>query len=342
MPITQPSLSTAKETALIVELSRSMAAAADEGPGVVSAAPFDGSVDTGPVPSRFADYCTLAKVRLNMMVLITTAVGYHMATSAAGSATSMGGGGRWVGLLHVLIGTGLTAGASAVLNQWMEMDRDRKMPRTRNRPLPAGRVRPTEALIFGMILGAAGLGYLAATTNMLTFWVGVLTIGSYLLVYTPLKTVSTLNTIVGAVPGALPPVMGYAAGAGVLGPGAMALFGILFLWQMPHFLAIATLYREDYRAGGYKMLPVVDPDLTATSRQVLIYCAALLLVSIAPSLFGMTGVLYAATALLLGTGFAMAGGLLAMTRTRKDARILFFASIIYLPLLLVVMVLDKT
>jgi protoheme IX farnesyltransferase len=273
------------------------------------------------------------------MVLISAAVGFHLATSAAGSAS--GSGSRWVGLLYVLIGTGLTAAASAVINQWIEIDRDRRMPRTRNRPLPAGRISPREALIFGVILGIAGLTFLALFTNLLTFWLGVGTLVSYLAVYTPLKTRSTLNTIVGAVPGALPPVMGYAAGAGVLGPGAVALFGILFLWQMPHFLAIATLYREDYRVGGYRMLPVVDPDLSATSRQILIYCAALLLVSITPSLFGLTGILYAASALLLGTGFAMAGGLFALTRSRQDARTLFFASIIYLPLLLVAMVLDK-
>lgn len=305
----------------------------------ISAAPFDGSVPTASTPTRFADYCTLAKLRLNLMVLITTAVGFHMATSAAGSASHSGF--RWIDLFHVLLGTGLTAAASAALNQWMEINRDRKMPRTRNRPLPAGRLSPTEALLFGLVLAALGLGYLALFTNTLTFLLGLATLITYLLIYTPLKTVTTLNTIIGAIPGALPPVMGYAAGAGTLGPGALSLFGILFLWQMPHFLAIATLYRDDYRLGGYKMLPVVDPDLTATSRQILIYSAALLLVSITPSLFGMTGIIYAASALLLGTAFAMTGGLMALTRTRKDARTLFFASIIYLPLLLVVMVLDK-
>lgn len=297
---------------------------------MVTAAPFDGSV-TARKPSRLSDYATLAKLRLNFMVLVSAAVGYHMAVDVI----------HWLPLLHVLIGTGLTAASSAVLNQWMEIERDRKMPRTRNRPLPAGRVSEVEALVLGLLLGVLGLGYLAITTNFLTFTLGLLTLATYLAIYTPLKTRSTLNTIVGAIPGAIPPLMGYTAAANMVTTESLILFAIMFLWQMPHFLAIATLYREDYRAGGYVMLPVVDPKLTATSRQALVYLAALLLVSLAPSLFEMTGTLYATVALLLGTVFMMSGAQLATTRTRKDARMLFFVSIAYLPLLLGVMVYDK-
>jgi heme o synthase len=302
----------------------------DEGPGVVTAAPFDGSIPVARDRSRLSNYITLCKPRLNFMVLVSTAVGFYVAAPFNALA-----------LLHVLIGTALTAAASAVLNQWMERDRDLLMPRTRNRPLPAGRVAPVEALILGLVLSALGLGYLAWFCNLLTFALGAMTLVTYLGIYTPLKTVSTLNTVIGAIPGALPPVMGFAAATGDIGHGAMSLFAILFLWQMPHFLAIATLYREDYRAGGYVMLPVVDESLRSTSRQSLIYLSALLLVSLTPTLFGLTGVFYAAAALFLGIGFFLAGAQQAISRTRKDARMLFFVSIIYLPLLLTAMVIDK-
>lgn len=304
---------------------------ADEGPGVVSAAPFDGSV-VGKRRSRWADYQVLCKVRLNMMVLVSAAVGFFMAPAATFG---------WVTFLHMLFGTGVTAAASGVLNQWMEIDRDRRMPRTRNRPLPAGRISAREGLIAGLILSLVGLGWLLAFTNVLTFTLGAATLGSYLFLYTPLKVRSTLNTVVGAVPGALPPVMGYAAAAGVLDWKAAVLFGILFMWQMPHFLAIATLYREDYRAGGYVMLPVVDPELTDTARQSVLYLGALTIVSLMPSMFRMTGLAYTGVAVLLGAGFMSAGVQFALRRTRADARRMFFASIAYLPLLLVTMVLDK-
>lgn len=320
-----PLAGTAAQVSIAAQVS-----AVDEGPGVVTAAPFDGSVAVAP-KSRLADYATLCKLRLNLLVLITTAVGYHMASVGAG----------WVGLLHVLIGTGLTAAASAVINQWMEVERDRRMPRTRNRPLPSGRVGLNEALVLGCGLGVAGLAYLLLMTPSLTFVLGVVTLASYLAIYTPLKTASTVNTLVGAVPGALPPVMGYVAAGAGLDAGAAALFGILFLWQIPHFLAIATLYREDYRVGGYRMLPVIDPDLLATGRQVVVYCLALLAVSVAPTVLGMTGIAYAWVALLLGAGFAGTGISFALHRTRKDARLLFFASIIYLPLVLLAMVVGR-
>lgn len=303
-------------------------AAADEGPGVITAAPFDGSVAVAP-RSRLADYATLCKVRLNLLVLVTTAVGYKLSTTATAS---------WSGFVHVLVGTALTAAASAVLNQWLEVERDRRMPRTRNRPLPANRISSREAVALGLLLGFVGLAYLAAFTPALTFVLGVVTLLSYLLIYTPLKTRSSLNTLVGAVPGALPPVMGYTAAGG--GPDAIAaaLFGILFFWQIPHFLAIATLYREDYRAGGYCMLPCTDPDLHATARQVVLHVVLLLAVSVLPSLLGVASPLYLVTAAALGTLFLAAALSFACHRTRRDARTLFFASIAYLPLLLVALV----
>lgn len=303
----------------------------DEGPGTVTAAPFDGSVAVIP-RSRLGDYATLCKVRLNLLVLITTAVGYKLAASANAS---------WVGFVHVLIGTGLTAAASAVLNQWIEVERDRLMPRTRNRPLPAGRVTSNEALALGATLAVAGLSYLWLFTPTATFLLGLVTLLSYLVVYTPLKTRSTLNTLVGAVPGAMPPVMGYTAAGGGLDAVAAALFGMLFFWQIPHFLAIATLYREDYRVGGYRMLPCDDPDLLATARQVVLHCLLLLAVSVLPPLLGVAGPVYLVAATVLGTLFLAAAVAFAWHRTRRDARTLFFASIAYLPLLLVALVLGS-
>jgi protoheme IX farnesyltransferase len=318
------------------------AAPLDDGPGAVSAAPFDGSVPRARRYTRFADYQVLSKVRLNMMVLVSTAVGFHMASpAAAAGGPSNHPAFRWLLFLNALIGTGLTAAASGVLNQWIEIDRDRLMPRTRNRPLPAGRISPREGLILGIVLAVAGLGYLLAFTNVLTFALGAATLAVYLFIYTPLKVRSTLNTIVGAVPGAIPPLIGYAAAADVIDWKAMVLFAILFLWQMPHFLAIATMYREDYRAGGYKMLPVLDTDLTDTARQSVLYLGALLVTSLIPTLFHFTGPIYTIVALLLGGAFLATGLQFAMHRTRKDARVMFFASISYLPLLLIAMVFDK-
>jgi heme o synthase len=293
--------------------------------------------DTAPaaaqsVPSRWADYFELTKPRMNFLVVITTMVGFYMAAHV---------GIDWVLLLHTLLGTALTAAGASVLNQYVERDIDRLMPRTVDRPVPAGRVAPIEALIYGVALGAAGVVYLAVLVNLLTALLGAVTLGTYVLLYTPMKRWTTLNTVIGAVPGAIPPMMGFTAAQGALSPEALAVFGILFFWQMPHFLAIAILYRDDYAKGGLKMLPVVDADLSVTGRQILLYGAALIPASLAPVQLGMAGATYFTCATLLGIAFLTFGVSCATTRTRDDARKLFLASIVYLPLLLAAMMLDK-
>ncbi len=292
------------------------------------------------MPSRANDFYELTKPRLNFLVLVTTLVGYDMA--AHGRAD-------WGRLVPTLVGTALTAAGASVLNQVIEREPDKLMPRTRNRPLPAGRVSPAEGTAYGVVLGLAGIALLALAVNGLTAALGAFTLLSYIAVYTPLKRVTTLNTVVGAVPGAVPPVMGWTAVHGTLHDPhaallfcqAAVLFFILFLWQMPHFLAIATLYRRDYAAGGFKMLPVVDESLAVTGRQMVLYAAALIPVTLLPTVLGMTGLVYFPIAFVLGMGYLSFGVAAAATRERADARKLFFASIIYLPVLLAVMTTDK-
>jgi heme o synthase len=284
-------------------------------------------------PSRATDYYELTKPRMNFLVVVTTLVGFYMAAAEHGI--------DWVLLINTVLGTALTAAGAATLNQYLERDADRLMPRTRNRPLPSGRIAPVEALAFGAGLSFAGVAHLTFAVNAITALLGAITLASYLFVYTPLKRVTSLNTVVGAVPGAIPPMMGVTAVHGAVTPAAIALFAILFFWQMPHFLAIAILYRRDYAAGGFKMLPVVDGDLSTTSRMIVLYGAALIPVTLAPPLLGMAGPVYFTVAVLLGLAFLTFGLSCAATRTRDDARKLFFASIIYLPLLLAVMMLDR-
>jgi protoheme IX farnesyltransferase len=283
-------------------------------------------------PSRFADLFSLTKPRMNVLVLATTAVGYYMAIDRWTS---------WLPLIHLLLGTGMTAAAASVLNQVIERNHDRLMPRTRNRPLPAGRIAPTEALILGIALSLTGTLYLALAVNILTAVLGTFTLLSYIFLYTPLKRITSLNTVVGAIPGAIPPVMGFTAVDGALSPQAISLFGILFLWQMPHFLAIAILYRNDYAAGGFKMLPVIDKDLSVTSRQILLYSLALVPVTLLPVALNMAGAAYFCTATLLGMAFFTFGINVAATKSRDDAKRLFVASIIYLPILLATLMLNK-
>jgi protoheme IX farnesyltransferase len=286
-------------------------------------------------PSRLNDFYELTKPRMNFMVLITTMVGYYMASGTTVDHPS------WRRVLNTLIGTALTAAASGVLNQVIERDYDKLMPRTKNRPLPAGRVTRLEAAIYGIVLGITGVTYLTLLVNALTALLGLITIVGYLFVYTPMKRWSTLNTVIGAIPGAIPPVMGWTAAHNALTPQAAILFCILFFWQMPHFLAIAIMYRRDYAAGGFKMLPVIDEDLAITSRQIIMYGVALIPVTLMPTLIGMTGPIYFVIAVVLGLGFLCFGLSCAATRNRSDARKLFFASIIYLPLLLTAMMMDK-
>jgi protoheme IX farnesyltransferase len=283
-------------------------------------------------PSRLNDFYELTKPRMNLLVVLTTTVGFYMASV---------GPIHWLLLLNTVIGTALTAAGAAVLNQLVERDFDKLMPRTKNRPLPGGRVAPVEALIYGVVLGFSGVAYLTLLVNFLTAFLGAATLLSYLFIYTPMKRWTTLNTVIGAVPGAIPPMMGVTAVQGVLSMDAISLFAILFFWQMPHFLAIAILYRQDYAAGGFKMLPVVDKDLNCTGHQIVLYALALIPASLLPVLVHMSGPVNIAAAILLGLMFLSYGVMCAVRKTRVDARKLFFASIIYLPLLLLVMMLDR-
>lgn len=286
----------------------------------------------GDTSGRWAVWTELIKARLTALVVLTTLVGFYLG---------------WRGpmdyplLFHVLFGTGLLASGAAALNQFLERDLDGKMQRTEHRPLPAGRLRPETALLFGGVCSVLGLGHLALLVNWWTSFLGALTLVSYLFVYTPLKRVTTLNTVIGGVPGALPPLMGWVAARGEIPVEGWALFAIQFFWQVPHFLAIAWLYREDYARAGFVMLPVVDAGGAATGRQAVSYALGLLPVSLCPAWLGVVGPLYAAGALVLGAAFLVCAIRFARQLSRSSARQLFFASILYLPVLLGLMVIDK-
>jgi len=245
-------------------------------------------------------------------------------------------------LIETLIGVALVAAGTNAFNQLRERDVDARMQRTRGRPLPSGRLTPRAAAVFAAVISIVGVAYLALAVNLLTAGLAALTLASYVLFYTPLKRKTSLNTLIGAVPGALPIVGGWTAAGGELGPAVAALFWILFLWQLPHFLALAWIYRDDYRRGGLAMLSVDDPDWRRTGRMMLLYATALLPVSLLPTLLGVTGALYFFGALALGLAYT--GASMAMTRAATTARAwrVFFVSIVYLPALLTLMVLDKT
>jgi len=275
----------------------------------------------------------LFKARLTTLVLLTTAVGFYV-----GSRPPM----AWVLMLNTLFGTALLAGGASALNQLLEREHDAKMRRTQDRPLPSGRLTADAVLIIGGSCGMLGLIYLALTVNMVTAALVAVTIGSYLFVYTPLKRITTLNTVIGAIPGALPPLMGWTAARGEISGEGWCLFAILCFWQLPHFLAIAWMYREEYARAGFVMLPVVDPTGERTGRQALSHTLGLLPVSLCPFLFKMAGPVYLGGAFLLGLGFLWCAFQFSRQLTLSRARLLFFASIIYLPSLLGLMVLDKT
>jgi protoheme IX farnesyltransferase len=278
-------------------------------------------------------YLELSKARLASFVVLTAVVGYLL-----------GGGGDThpSTLAWVAIGTALSAFGANILNQLLEADRDRLMERTRGRPLPSHRVGRREVTAWGLGSAALGLGVLAAGTNWLTAGLSLFTILLYVLVYTPLKVRTPFNTAVGAVCGAVPPMMGWTAGAGRLELGAWILFGILFFWQVPHFLSLAWLYRTDYERGGFRMLPSVDRDGDLTGRLAVLYAAALLPITAALSWTGLSGTVFLVSSQLLGIGFAMVGWTFLRLRSQTAARRLFFASIVYLPLLMVLMVSDRT
>jgi len=284
------------------------------------------------VRRRLADYAALTKPRVVAMVLVTTAAGYYL-----GSA----GTPRLVPLLHALAGTALAAAGTLALNQYMERDLDARMERTRHRPLPEGRLHAAEALGVGLVLLTAGLLFLAGTTNAVATLVTAGIAATYLLLYTPLKPVTSLCSLVGAVPGALPPVAGWAAARGTLGAEPWILFAIMFLWQIPHSLAIGRMYRDDYARAGIRVLPVVDRDGASTGVQVVTNCLALLPVALLPTLVGLAGSVYFLVALALGLGFLWSAIGLARSGSAAAARRLLFASLVYLPVLLGVMALDK-
>jgi protoheme IX farnesyltransferase len=314
------------------QLSASHSAAAEVvADGVAGAAGVAGVTVVAARPLAAADLLEMTKPGITLMVLLTAALGFLLAGGAALS---------WQ-LAATLAGTGLVAAGASVLNQFWEKESDALMRRTARRPLPAGRIDPDLALLFGVALGIAGLLELALAVNALTSALGAVALAGYVFVYTPLKKVSSLATVVGAIPGAVPPMMGWCAVRGEVDLAAWVLFGILFFWQMPHFLAIAWLCREDYARGGFPMLPVLDPGGAWTARQSVLYGAALVPVSLLPSLLGLAGHLYFAGALLSGItylGFCLA---FARRRSTAGARRLMFASLLYLPAVLAVMLLDR-
>jgi protoheme IX farnesyltransferase len=279
-----------------------------------------------------ADYLELTKPRITMTVVMTALVGYVMAARAPVNPAH---------LALALAGTALVAAGASALNMVLERRTDALMLRTRNRPVAAGRLRVTDAVAFAGALTVAGLAVLRFGSGPLAAAVAFVTWATYLFAYTPLKTRTSLSTIVGAFPGALPPVIGWTAARGQIEPGAVVLFAILFLWQIPHFLAIASIYREDYARGGLPMLPVLDPEGRVTGRQAVANSFALLLVSVVPTIAGLAGRLYLAGAILLGIGFTSVAVWSALRRTLASARALFLASIVYLLALCTLLLVDR-
>jgi protoheme IX farnesyltransferase len=281
---------------------------------------------------RLADFVMLTKPRLNLLVLITTLAGLYLA-SPTGVETTL--------LVNTLVGTALVAGGAAALNQVWERQTDALMRRTRARPLPGGRLGTGEGTWFGVLLSAVGIVLLAVGVNLTAAGVAAATLVSYVLVYTPLKRRTSLATLVGAIPGALPPVIGWSAATGRIPLPALVLFGIVFFWQMPHFLAIAWLYRDDYARAGIPLLPVLEPDGRRTGHQALIYTAALWPVSLLPAVIGLGGVPYMIVATVLGLVFVWLSLRFARQRSMPNARALFLFSITYLPILLGALVADR-
>ena len=279
------------------------------------------------------DYLDLTKPRITVLILICTAVGYFF-----GSPNSF----HLAQFVHVLLGTALMASGTAALNQWYEADSDAKMRRTSKRPIPAGRIKRIDGLLFGALLSVAGFTDLWFGTNALAAALGLFTLATYIFLYTPLKRRSAVCTTVGALPGAMPPLIGYAAASGGLDARALALFLILFVWQFPHFYAIAWMYREDYARGGIRMLPVIEPDGESTARRIVACSILLIPISLVPRLLSMTGSIYPAAAIAAGLGLLYFGARLDRERTLARARHVLIASVLYLPLVLALMVIDRT
>jgi protoheme IX farnesyltransferase len=279
-----------------------------------------------------SDFAELVKARLTLLVLLTTAVGYYLA--AVGPINP-------AGLFHAVFGTALAAAGAAALNQWWERRLDALMHRTKTRPIPAGRMLPRDALILGCLLSIGGVVYLATVCNWLSALLAAATIVIYIFAYTPLKRVSTFNTLVGAIPGALPPVVGWAAASGRVDIGAWSLFAILFFWQLPHFFAIAWMYREDYARAGFEMISKDDASGARSASQSVLFCILLLLISGIPQFLGLVSAVYLIVELVLNGLFIFVAMRFLRTQQASDARRLFLTSIAYLPLLLGALVLTK-
>ena len=298
-------------------------------------APIDAAAVAVSEPRRatsVGDYIALTKPRLNFLVVATSAAGYYLGGSGSADFVSMA---------QAVAGTALVAAGAAALNQLYERDTDALMRRTRLRPLPAGRIAASEARIFGLALSAAGLLVLVARANWLSAALALATLVTYLAIYTPLKRRTPLSTIVGAVPGALPALIGWAASHGSIDRSGAALFAIVFCWQLPHFMAIAWLYRDDYAKAGFPMLPVIDPDGRRAGKQAVYWGVLLILASVEPSFSGLAGQAYLAVALVLGAAFFWLAARFAMARNEATARALFYGSITYLPLLWIAMIANK-
>ena len=279
-------------------------------------------------------YIELTKPRITWLILMSTAVGYFFGLDREAPF-------NWALLIHTLVGTGLIASGTAALNQWWERESDKLMRRTASRPLPMGLLTARRALWFGIALALAGAAELAIWVNVLSALLGAFTLAAYLFVYTPMKSRTHLSTVVGALPGAMPPLMGYAAASGLLNRESWSLFFILFVWQFPHFLAIAWMYRDDYARAGIRMLPVVEPDGKSTSRQIILYATTLIPISLLPVMLGMSGKIYLVGAMILGLWFLYTGVRVAFDRTNVRARHVLLASVIYLPMIYGLMVLDR-
>ena len=282
------------------------------------------------------DYIELTKPRITWLILMSTGIGYFFGLPSHAWREI-----NWLLLLHTILGTGLIASGTAALNQWYERAADLKMHRTAGRPLPSGRLIAGRALAFGIALSVAGFLELWLGVNLLSGLIGAFTLASYLFLYTPMKQRTWWSTTVGAVPGAMPPMIGYAAAAGAITRESWVLFAILFLWQFPHFYSIAWMYKEDYARAGIRMLPVVDPDCRSTARQIVLYGIALIPVSLVPGMLGMTGRIYFVGALILGLLYLYSGVRVALDRTLVRARAVLLTSVLYLPLIYGLMLLDR-
>jgi heme o synthase len=292
------------------------------------------NANLAPVRSRFvSDFAELVKARLTLLVLLTTAVGFYLAAESPVD---------YIALFHVVFGTAAAAAGAAALNQWWERRLDGLMHRTRTRPVPAGRMRPLEAFVLGAVLSIFGVVYLAVACNILSAALAAITIVVYIFAYTPLKRTSTANTAVGAIPGAIPPMIGWAAARGTIDPGAWSLFVILVLWQLPHFFAIAWMYRDDYSRAGFRMISNDDRTGERSASQSVFFCILLLVIAGLPASLGVVTMLYVPVELALGGLFIAVAMRFLRLRTPASARLLFIGSIVYLPLLLGALVLTKS